>query len=375
MSCISYCSVISVTQENVRKYQRINRKRRAVVLLYLVICIEYMQKVCRGYITSQELWDRRCKGMIKTGVQTKGVISDSSPGQGFNLLKKNGFSCVDFSLNGYLTNIMLYQNDKNAFFDRTDGELESFFREHKRAAREEGISIHQMHMPYPMYVPRGAQELNEYLWEVAAPKSMKLCAFFECSYIVVHGFKLQYFLGSEELEWKETEKFLDSLAPLAKELGITICIENLYTNIAGHIVEGPCCDARKAAERIDRFNEKYHAEVLGFCFDTGHANLVGIDMEGFLKTLGSRLKVLHIHDNDGIADLHQIPFTFTKTRENKVSTDWEGFVRGLRAIHFDKVLSFETAPVLTSFPEEMKEDVLEFIARIGRYFAGKVEAV
>lgn len=311
--------------------------------------------------------------MIKTGVQTRGAVDDKAPKKGFELLRKIGFSCVDFSLNAYLTNKALYQNDKNEFFNQTDAELEDFFKIHKSVARETGITINQMHMPYPMYVPRGKQELNDYLWDIVAPKSMRLCAFLECPYIVVHGFKLQHFLGSEELEWRETEKFLDSLASMAKEMGITICIENLYTGIGGHIVEGPCCNAKKAAERIDRINERYQGEVLGFCFDTGHANLVGIDMENFITTLGSRLKVLHIHDNDGISDLHQIPFTFTKTRENKASTDWDGFVRGLRNIHFDGVLSFETAPVLSSFPEEMKEDALGFIAKIGQYFAGKLQ--
>lgn len=76
--------------------------------------------------------------------------------------------------------------------------------------------------------------------------------------------------------------------------------------------------------------------------------------------------MLHIHDNDGISDLHQIPFTFTKTRENTSSTDWDGFLRGLKAIGFN----FETAPVLTAFPKEMKPDALQFIAKIGEYFAG-----
>ena len=163
------------------------------------------------------------------------------------------------------------------------------------------------------------------------------------------------------------------IAGLAKEMGITICIENLYGGIGGHLVEGPCCDARKAAARIDRMNERYQAEVLGFCFDTGHANLVGLDFEDFLTTLGSRLKVLHIHDNDGVADLHQIPFTFTKARENVTSTDWEGFIRGLRKIGFDQVLSFETAPVLTAFPQELKAQALTLIAQIGAYFAKKIE--
>jgi sugar phosphate isomerase/epimerase len=311
--------------------------------------------------------------MVKIGVQTRNMVEDDNPLEGFEKLKKAGFSCADFSLNYYLKNTDLYNSEINQFFDRTDAEIEQFFAPHKKAAKEAGITINQMHMPYPNYVPKAKQKVNDYLRNVVAPKSMKICKFFECPYIVVHGFKLAYYLGSEEAEWEKTQEFLELLAPMAREMGVTICIENLYDGISGHVMEGPCCDARKAVERIDQMNDKYGAEVLGFCFDTGHANLVGLDFEDFITTLGHRLKVLHIHDNDGISDLHQIPFTFTKTRDNTPSTDWEGFIRGLRAVKFDKVLSFETAPVLTSFPNELKEDALGMIARIGQYFGGKLE--
>lgn len=311
--------------------------------------------------------------MLKIGVQTKNAVNDECPAEGFALLKQSGFSAADFSLNKYLLNTSLYNSELNHFFDKSVNELESFFAPHKRGAEEAGIKINQMHMPYPVYVPKADKEINDYLWNVVAPKSMSVCAFFECKYIVMHGFKLMHYAGSEELEWNETAKFIDSIAPVAKEMGITICIENLYDNIGGHLVEGPCCNVKKAIHRIDAFNEKYGAEILGFCFDTGHANIVGIDMESFITSLGNRLKVLHIHDNDGISDLHQIPFTFTKTRENLPSTDWEGFIRGLRAIRYDKVLSFETAPVLSAFPEIMKPDVLAFIAGIGRYLAEECE--
>lgn len=310
--------------------------------------------------------------MTRIGVQTKNVINDSCPEEGFAMLKRAGFSCADFSLNSYLLNTSLYQSELNTFFDSSVQELEHFFAPHKRSAEAAGITINQMHMPYPIYVPKADREINEYLWKQVAPKSMAVCAFFNCPYIVIHGFKLAHFLGSEELEWRETAKFIDSIAPLAKEMGITICIENLYDGIGGHLMEGPCCNVKKAVQRIDFFNDKYGAEVLGFCFDTGHANIVGIDFESFLTTLDERLKVLHIHDNDGISDLHQIPFTFTKTRENLSSTDWDGFIRGLRNIKFDKVLSFETAPVLTAFPEVMKQDVLGFLATIGQYFSERI---
>lgn len=310
--------------------------------------------------------------MLQIGVQTKNVVEDACPEEGFALLKRAGFSCADFSLNGYLINKEIYRSQVNTFFDRPIRELEAFFAPHKKAAQAAGIAVNQMHMPYPNYVPGGSRELNDYLRDVVAPKSMELCAFFGCPYIVVHGFKLARFLGSEEREWEQTERFLDLLAPMARERGITICIENLYDGLGGRMVEGPCCNAEKSAARIDRMNEKYRAEVLGFCFDTGHANLVGLDFERFLTVLGPRLKALHIHDNDGIGDLHQIPFTFTKTRENRPSTDWEGFVRGLQRIRYDGVLSFETAPVLAAFPEAMKEKTLTFLADIGKYFSGEV---
>lgn len=310
--------------------------------------------------------------MAGIGVQTKNVIEDENPAEGFRLLKKKGFTDVDFSLNGYLKNTDLYRDKLNTFFDQSTAGLEAFFAPHKRAAAEAGIRISQMHMPYPAYLPAGKQEVNAYLWKEMAPKSMEVCRYLECPYIVVHGFKLAKYLGSEAAEWEKMEEFLEYLAPMAKEYGITMCIENLYDGLGGHLIEGPCCDADKAAERIDRMNGKYGAEVLGFCFDTGHANLTGLDFEKFLRKLGPRLKVLHIHDNDGIRDLHQIPFTFTRSRENRPSTDWEGFVRGLREAGYRGTLSFETAPVLTSFPEELKEDVLGMIVRIGQYFAGEI---
>lgn len=311
--------------------------------------------------------------MLQIGMQTKNIVNDENPLKGFQQLKNAGFSCVDFSLNGYLVNKDLYKGIVNDFFDKSIDELEEYFTPHKRAALATGIKVHQMHMPYPIYVPNGDSKINDYLWNVVAPKSLHICKFFDCRYIVIHGFKLTRYLGSEELEWEKTEEFIHYLAPMAKELGITLCIENLYNSIGNHMVEGPCCDVEKAVERIDRINAQYDAEVLGFGFDTGHANLVGLDFYDFMSHLGHRLKVFHIHDNDGVRDLHQIPYTFTKTRENKPSTDWDGFVKGLQAIDFQGVLNFEASPVVSSFPDGLKEDVLAFLVKIGEDFARRVE--
>ena len=310
--------------------------------------------------------------MLKIGVQTQNTIDDVCPADGFDMLHEVGFDCVDFSLHGYLSNKELYRGKRNDFFDKSIADLEKYFTPHKSAAKAAEIKIHQMHMPYPMYIPKADAVLNEYLINNVAPKSLQICSFLECKYIVIHGFKLIKYVGSEEAEWKYTENFIEKIAPQLKELGIAVCIENLYEGIGGHLIESTCCNARKAAERIDRLNDKYKAEILGFCFDTGHANLIGLDFEKFITNLGSRLKVLHIHDNDGVRDLHQIPFTFSRARENSTSTDWEGFIKGLRNVKFTGILNFETGPVLNTFPTELKKSALEMIAKIGKYFNNEI---
>ncbi|WP_028235744.1 sugar phosphate isomerase/epimerase family protein [Pseudobutyrivibrio sp. MD2005] len=310
--------------------------------------------------------------MLEIGVQTKSVVTDDNPEIGFQMLKKAGFTCCDFSLNSYLYNKDIYAENLNGFFSKDLSKLYEYFEPHKKAARNAGIRINQMHMPYPVYVHTASEEVNKYLWENIPMKSMEICKFLECPNIVIHGLKLEQYLGTEEAEWEKTAEFLNKIAPFAAINNITICMENLYEGKPGHLVEGPGCDVRKAVARIDKFNSRYGADVLGFCFDIGHANIVHLDFYDFITTLGPRLKVLHLHDNDGVYDLHQIPFTFTRTRENTSATNWEGFIQALHDIKFEGVLSFETAPVLDSFPTEMKEDVLSFIHKIGKYLAEKI---
>ncbi len=309
---------------------------------------------------------------LEIGVQSKNIVFDDNPAEGFALMKRAGFDCSDFSLNEYLKNTRIYQEDRNNFFDRSVEELKDFFTPHRDGARAAGIRINQMHMPYPTFVPGAKDELNNYLWNQVAPKSLEICHFFDCHHIVVHGFKLTKFFGSEAAEWEKTKEFFEYLAPMARDYKITICMENLYNGFGGHMVEGPGCNVYKAVSRIDEMNDKFGAEVLGFCYDTGHGNLVGLDPYKFITTLGKRLKVLHMHENDGIADLHQMPYTFTRTRENNSVLDWDGVLLGLKEAGFEGVLSFETAPVLDCFPIELKEEALKMIASIGRYFAGRL---
>ena len=319
--------------------------------------------------------------MHRIGIQTSNIVKDNDPLEGFGRIAEAGFDCCDFSLDSYLRYEEFAPDYGPRFFDKSIDELQEFFNPHKMAAKAYGIKINQMHMPYPLYASNVSDEANDYLRYQMMQKSMELCKFFECPNIVIHQFNLppspdaSCNMEEEGREWNANAKYINAIAPFAAAHGITVCLENLYRRSTPYMVEGPCCDPVKLAARIDYFNNKYSAPVLGACFDTGHANLVNMDMESYLRILGHRVKVLHIHDNDRISDLHQIPYTFTNTRDKICSITWDKFLETLDAIGFEGVLSFETAPVLNAFPEALGDDALILIASIGRYFAKELNGL
>ena len=65
--------------------------------------------------------------MLEIGVQTQFAVDDEKPQAGFDMLKSAGFSCCDFSLNGYLKNTDIYDSRINRFFDRSVNELKDYF--------------------------------------------------------------------------------------------------------------------------------------------------------------------------------------------------------------------------------------------------------
>ncbi len=192
--------------------------------------------------------------------------------------------------------------------------------------------------------------------------------------MVIHPWKLQYHLG-KEVEIERNFEYFRSLIGMARENDVVICLENLYEGQAGRIVEGVCADPHEAAALIDRLNDEAGEERFGFCLDTGHMNLVGRDAYEMVTTLGHRLKILHIHDNDGIGDLHQMPFTFRSEGVADIGVDWDEFIRGLRNIQFEGTLSFETFPCMNSFPELMKDQALKTIAEIGDYLRNEINGI
>ncbi len=304
---------------------------------------------------------------MKVGVQTKGILPEMGLEEGVALIANAGFERVDFNLDTFLKNSDVYAGKINKFFDADLESLLAYFGEYKKAFEAHGIRPSQMHAPYPILVPTRA-DVTDYMQETVIPKSIAIAGMMEIPWVVMHPFKLQYTYGIEA-ERAMNLKYFISLIPLLKEHHVGVCVENLYEGVGGRITEGTCADPQDAIYYVDTLNQLAGEELFGCCLDTGHMELTHREPADYIRQVGKRLKILHMHENDAIGDLHQMPYTFGSKSEDGV--DWEDFCKALDEIGFDGTLSFETFPCVNSFPRGARGEVLRTIREIGKEIADK----
>lgn len=299
--------------------------------------------------------------MIKVGVQTKGILPEMGLEKGIALIAAAGFKRVDFNLDTFLKNSDVYAGRINTFFDNDTESLLSYFEEYRKMFEKYGIKPSQMHAPYPILVPTRA-DVTDYMQKVVIPKSIAIAGRMQIPWVVMHPFKLQYKYGLEA-EQAMNLQYFQSIIPMLKEHHVGVCVENLYEGVGVRITEGTCANPAEAAWYVDVLNQMAGEELFGCCLDTGHMELTHREPADYIRQIGSRLKILHMHENDAIGDLHQMPYTFGTKPDDGV--DWEDFCKALGEIGFDGTLSFETFPCVNSFPRGAREEVLRTIRAIG----------
>jgi sugar phosphate isomerase/epimerase len=128
-------------------------------------------------------------------------------------------------------------------------------------------------------------------------------------------------LPGEEFEIEKFDAAFTSLEHLhifAKELGVTILLENIPSGLT-------------APDRLLQFM-RYTRMDLGVCFDTGHAQMT-CGVHAAFEVLKDHIASTHVHDNGGEKDDHLPPF------EGKV--DWTETVRDFRSAPTKFPLLFE----------------------------------
>lgn len=232
------------------------------------------------------------------------------------ILKKYGFDFVDFGAAD--TDTELYGADENAAI--------SLMCKIKARHDAAGVKIWQMHGPW-RYPPRDATEGERAERLDKMKRAVLLCESADCRYLVVHPLMsdMEDTLHSREDETLSLNlAFMRELCDFAFEHSVVICLENMP--MIDLSLSKPL-DILAFVREIDSPNFK-------ICLDSGHvAVFPGLSPDRELLSLGSYVKVLHIHDNDGTADRHRDP--------GLGIIDWQAFAKALDKIGFDGVFSLE----------------------------------
>ncbi|MBR6737609.1 MAG: sugar phosphate isomerase/epimerase [Clostridia bacterium] len=306
--------------------------------------------------------------MHKVSIQSYPFYNHDKALESLEYIKARGFEAIDYNINTYLNGKdVLGSGVKPSIFDKTESELIDFFKPLKEASEKTGVIITQMHATYPAW-EQGKYEANDYI-HMALDKTFAVCEYLNCPHIVVHPLDG----ATRQEEWERNLNLFEGLIPLIKKRnGVKICIENIFGRRPGRTCEGRLSNALEAAKLIDYLNDKAGGDYFGFCFDVGHSMLSRRDIYQFLLDIGSRLSILHIHENNGDEDLHCLPFTCVNTADHLIC-DWNGFIKGLKDINYKGDLSFETAQVLKRMPAPTHDKVYELICEMGKYFVSEIE--
>ena len=306
--------------------------------------------------------------MLKIGVQSARWFNKEDPLNSLKYIKECGFDAIDFNIDTYMkTGELVKKGIFPTVFDKPLDEFLAFFTPLKEASEATGVAIPQMHAPFPVW-HKDQDEINAHIM-MALDKCFALCEYVNCPAIVVHPTAG----ATKEEEWELNLAIYRSLIPVIKKYrGVKICLENLFARRAGRIEEGRFTDAETSCRMIDLLNEEAGGDYFGFCFDVGHAVLTHRNIKEFIKTMGTRLTILHIHDNNGHEDQHVLPYSCLSGADEHVC-NWQGFVEGLSEIGYSGTLAFETFRVMSTFPEAVRTELLKLIAGIGRYWAQEIE--
>ena len=106
-------------------------------------------------------------------------------------------------------------------------------------------------------------------------------------------------------------------AEYAREVGVPLCLENQPKSDTKRRYTTTPTDLADALAGVS-----IDPEVLGVTLDVGHAKANGYDWTDFVERFGDRIRICHLHDNDGTGDHHD-PLT-----------DYQGIVEAVPADYF-----------------------------------------
>lgn len=228
-------------------------------------------------------------------------------------------------------------------------EQDAFIETAKTLMAEAQMTLSQSHARFGSVADyNDPAQLEEYYQHVI--RTIELAERLGAPWVVVHPLDFMGLCGlSEEETIKRNADFFHRAINAVPRIGLAF--ENTgrsYFCNADRLLA-----LREAAGNHERF---------GFCWDTGHGNLIeGLDQEENIMKLGKLLKCTHIQDNRGINDDHFMPYMG--------SIDWPKVVRALKNSGYEGDFVYESAQPLKYLPDDnvLRLEFMKYTVKLGRY--------
>lgn len=264
------------------------------------------------------------------------------------MLAAAGFDGIDYSV----TNL---ENFPSAF---SEDHIE-YAKKLRKLADEKGIRFTQAHAPMPYSANK-----DEYikLRTEQAIMALEMAPILGAEIVVVHPISHGGRCCDKRMEFYQMNMdFYRTLLPHAERLNVKIACENIFQGSEKGIVDGLCSAPEEFAKYIDDIGSPY----LVACVDLGHVAVTGRKAEDMLRAMGGRVSALHIHDNDGVTDLHKLPGT--------VSMDWNEICKAIAEIDYKGNFNFEPDGFINAYDDAFMPTALKFLHDTGRYFISVIE--
>ncbi len=188
----------------------------------------------------------------------------------------------------------------------------------ERWLREFGLQILDLHASTGVekcfYSPR---EYEHRAGVELVKNRLEMAARLGAEVVILHVPALPAVEPARETLRRQVRKSLDALAPVARAGNVRIALENLFPDNFPHLRE---------------LFQAYGPDYIGLCYDSGHGLITGNGLEN-LAQWKDRLISVHLHDNDGSSDQHNLLFSG--------GVDWPRLAELMAASAYRKCVSME----------------------------------
>jgi sugar phosphate isomerase/epimerase len=161
-----------------------------------------------------------------------------------------------------------------------------------------GLRVHSVHTPFSGLNLGHPRLGDRAVWHELIGQSIRDAGRLGAEVAVVHpsGHRAALEPGEQEASLEAVRDLVAYLVEIGEGEGVRVALENMLDS--GYW---------KIGLTLAQLAELFPDPRVGFCLDTGHAAVNGVDPATEVRATGGRLISIHAANNDGASDLHDPP--------------------------------------------------------------------